>query len=449
MFENVRSFSGSARPPSFRRLAPLLFLIAVAPLVGLSCGTDRPARPNVVLIVIDTLRRDHLPFYGYAHDTAPFLSRLAGESAVFERVHSTSSWTAPATASLFTSLEPAQHGVREGFQAAQARGGGGARFRIDALPPETETVAEVMKKAGYRTFAVSDNLNVSPLAGFQQGFDRFWYSNDAGSGFVNATLREQLERIRAASPYFLYIHYMDPHRPYARRVPYYEEQGDSLADEIAAYDSEIRAVDEAIKEAFDAFGWKDGTILILTADHGEEFQDHGGWDHGRTLFSEVLDLPLLVFSSGGDIAPRRFVERVSLLDVLPTLRSWAGARPEAGDRGESLLPALRGEVPLRPDRVFFGDLLRPPWFGGETLVSLIENDRKYVRISTGGESLYDLSADPGEKRDMASEAPAFTAEARGNLDRAVREWPVFPAARPEVDLEDEQIDKLRALGYIQ
>ncbi|RPJ44709.1 MAG: hypothetical protein EHM19_06340 [Candidatus Latescibacterota bacterium] len=435
----------SDAPPGARRAAlPLAVLLA-----ALSCGPPAPPKPNIVVIVIDTLRRDHLPFYGYERETAPFLSGLAAAGAVFERVHSTSSWTAPATASLFTSLYPVQHGVREGFHAAQARGGGGGRFRLDALPEEIETLGEAMKRAGYETFAITDNINISPLAGFHQGFDRFWYTNDAGSRRVNATLREQAERIGSASPYFLYLHYMDPHRPYQRVAPWYEAEPDSLADEIAAYDSEIRAVDAAIEEAFRLFGWERGTILVVTADHGEEFFEHGGWDHGRTLFSEVLDLPLLIYSGEGGAAPRRFAERVSILDILPTLRSAAGAPPVAGDRGIDLLSAVREGAPPPSDRVFLADLRRPPWFGGETLKARIGAGLKFVWTLPEEGSLFDLAADPGETSDIGAARRAEAAEARAAIRAAEEALAVHEPARAEVDLEREQVDKLRALGYIQ
>jgi arylsulfatase A-like enzyme len=320
---------------------------------------------------------------------------------------------------------------------------------VHALPEEAETIGEVMKRAGYGTFAVSDNINISPLASFHQGFDRFWYSNDAGSEHVNATLEEQAERIREAAPYFLYLHYMDPHRPYARRAPWYAEQADTLADETAAYDSEIRAVDAAIEEAFTLFGWNESAIVIVTADHGEEFLEHGGWDHGRTLYSEVLDLPLLFFSSAGTFLQTRFAERVSILDVLPTLRALVGARPEPGDGGVNLLPALTGAGSLPRDRMLFADLHQPPWFGGETLKSLIHGDEKLIWTLPDGLALYNLAADPGEKSDRCAERRSQAEEAREQIRRNERERKALAAARAEVDLEREQVDKLRALGYVR
>ena len=122
-----------------------MLILAIPFVLGLSsCGSGRSGPPDIVLIVIDTLRADHLPFYGYKKNTAPFLYDLAGKGSVFERVHSTSSWTAPATASLLTSLQPAQHGVLSGFLAAGERNKAKSRITLDRIPEEVETIAEVL-----------------------------------------------------------------------------------------------------------------------------------------------------------------------------------------------------------------------------------------------------------------------------------------------------------------
>ena len=148
--------------------------LAAAVLGASSCDNQQEVRPNIVLIVIDTLRPDHLPFYGYDRDTAPFLSSLAEGGVVFERVHSTSSWTAPATASIVTSLNPLQHGVLTGFRMVASLRKIDPTITLNRIPAEVTTVAEVLQEAGYSTYAVTDNINICREEGFEQGFDRFW-----------------------------------------------------------------------------------------------------------------------------------------------------------------------------------------------------------------------------------------------------------------------------------
>ena len=170
-----------------------IYLILAAVVVAAGAGLflllrqDR-SRPNVVVIVIDTLRADHLPLYGYAHPTTPFLSELARDGIVFDRAYSTSSWTAPATASLFTSLYPFQHGVVTGMVATLRARRLDPTITLNAIPGEATTLPEIMRRAGYRTFGVADNLNICAAEGFDQGFDEFRSYNDRGAAAVNAPL---------------------------------------------------------------------------------------------------------------------------------------------------------------------------------------------------------------------------------------------------------------------
>ena len=429
-------------------VAGLLALAALVAVAG-SCGKPRRAGANIVLIVIDTLRADHLPFYGYpTRDTAPFLTGLASRGAVFELARSTSSWTAPATASIHTSLYPTQHNVLEGFRAAQMRNAALSRFKINVVPPDVETIAQVLKRSGYTTFAVSDNINISPLEGFDRGFDRFWYANDQGSDSLNAQLQQNLKVIKGKPPYFLYLHYMDPHEPYHKRAPWYQSQPDTLSDDIAAYDSEIRAVDDAIEKAYRLFGWDKNTLMIVTADHGEEFLDHGGWDHGRTLYEEVVHVPLLVHSSADSLPPQRIATPVSDLDILPTLRDYVGLPADSALQGLSLWPAVRNKAPLPADRDYFADVRTGPWYGSKTLKYVIRGRHKYILTMPAGGELYDLSADPREKADLAPQRPDEASELKSLLVGTEAAWKVSAPVQREVDLNREQVDRLRSLGYV-
>lgn len=426
-----------------------LILLSALLLACASCAPEPAPAPNIVLIVIDTLRPDHLPFYGYEKDTAPFLSQLAESGMVFERVRSTSSWTAPGTASLVTSLHPVQHGVHKGLMAVRMLQSVDPQITVNRIPDAAVTVAEVLKEAGYSTWGLSDNLNIGFEEGFNQGFDQFRTSNDAGAATLNARLRAWAPEIEEAGPYFLYLHYMDPHRPYQKHAPWYTPAGGELLDSIAAYDSEIGYVDSKIKELFELLRWDVNTLVVVTSDHGEEFQEHGGWDHGRTLYEEVLAVPLFVYSSADDFSAGRVAEPASLLDVLPTLRDYAGLPANPIEQGVSLLPAIRGDGPLPAGRSFYADLRSPPWFGDLTVKSVVRGSDKYVLTLPDAEELYDLAADPGEQAMILSENLSLAAELRAELEQFERDCVKFTQESVGVTLDEEDVEKLESLGYVQ
>jgi arylsulfatase A-like enzyme len=332
-------------------------------LVGLlagaaaGCGVRSPKPPaRVVVAVIDTLRADHLPAYGYPRDTAPFLSRLAREGVVFEHAYSPSSWTAPATASLFTSLYPVQHGVLLGLRTTRKLQARDTRVRLRTLPEPLEVLPEAMKRAGYATFGLTANVNVSEQMGFAQGFDRFRnLPTDDTAEVLHARLMAWRERLAAPPRAFLYLHYLDPHSPYRERGPWFDESSTGVERVLSAYDSEIRNVDEHLRQAYEALAWDRDTLLVVTADHGEEFWEHGSVEHGRTVFGEVLNVPLLVRFPGGRWGGRRVSAPVSLVDVLPTLRECVGLPPEAephaagaGRARRGRAHAVRAPSPARP-----------------------------------------------------------------------------------------------------
>jgi len=427
----------------------LLFLVLVCVSIGVAaCSKPEDSRPNVVVIVIDTVRADHLPFYGYAKNTAPFLSELATRGTVCETTYSTSSWTAPATASLVTSLYPLQHGVLSGFRATQVRRQTDTRITLDRIPEPVQTVAEVLQDAGYATFAVTDNPNICNEMGFAQGFDRFQNFHDEGAAVVNRAVLAWSRHLESADPYFLYLHYMDPHRPYVNHDPGYQPVGDERRDAIAAYDSEIAFVDGKIRELYEHFGWDENTLLVVTSDHGEEFQEHGGWDHGRTLYGEVLDVPLVFVFPQGVSAVDRLSAGVSILDVMPTIRNFVGLPPSGQDQGISLLAACGGEK-LASDRLHFADLRAAPWFGNLVLQSVVRGPEKLIVTRPDRHELYDLAADPGETRNLADSRPDDVAALWQDYQDRQAHWIQFDPEKVETTLDEEQIEKLKSLGYVR
>lgn len=429
-------------------------MLGAAALIGvgtlLICSCDSPkteTRPNIVLIVVESLRADHLPFYGYGEETTPFLSRLAPQGVTFRYAVSTSSWAAPATASLLTSLYPIQHGVHTGVLASQTLSEIDPRVTLNRLPDGVKTLAEVMKGAGYSTWGVSDYADAGTALGFDRGFDRFEHLDDLGAAGVNAVVQGWAGDLAGAAPYFLYVHYADPRRPYLARAPWYVPKAREREDAISAYDSEISYVDQHIGKLFELLAWDKDTWLIVTSDHGEELRDHGDWYNGRTLYSEVLNVPLLVYSSAGSLMARRIEERVSILDILPTLRDVVGLGADPAEQGVSLMAVVRGDTLPSMERVFFADLRSAPWFGCSEVRAVIRTNAKYVLTLPDHEELFNLDADPGERSSLAWNRPELVADLRSLLDRFEAESTKYAPEPIRVRLDPRTVETLRSAVY--
>jgi choline-sulfatase len=432
------------------RRIQLLILLLVFVFSNLSCHLRKVKNYNVVLIVIDTLRSDHLPFYGYKKNTAPFMSDLARQSVVFKNAFSASSWTSPATASIFTSLYPFQHGVLLGLMAILKANAEDPSIRVNRIPEEIETLPEVMKKNGFRTYGVSDNLNIGIKQGFTQGFDRFETFNYNGAPRVNDVLKKWKPEMDRKGKYFLYLHYMDPHAPYHHRKPLFEPNPDKKKMSISAYDSEIHYVDSHLREIFDLFGWKKNTLIIITADHGEGLWDHGTMGHGFTLYREEFQVPLVIFLAEkrtGKVVPAN----VSTMDILPTIRELTGLAAAKKDQGVSLVPLIRKPENKVEQRFIFSYL----WKLGEEKGSDIEfRSVVYKRLHLmmrfpDKRELYDLLRDSGEKNDrfITNQKSARYLELK--FSRFYKKCKKFNPESIYYQLNKEKVDKLKTLGYVR
>lgn len=437
-------------------------LLAIALLAVSSCGPrsapDQPTASRrriqpprrVVLVLIDTLRRDHLPTYGYDKQTAPFLDRLAREGVVFEHAVSTSSWTAPATASLFTGLYPFQHGVVTGFLANQRIQRGQAILELNSIPAAAETIAELFAGAGYETFAVAENVNLDEKMGFAQGFQHYAHlPGKESAGAIHKRLRAWREGILAAPRSFLYLHYYDPHRPYVKRAPMFDRATTGVAREVSAYDSEIRHVDNYLAQAAAELGWDEDTLVVVTADHGEAFGEHGDWRHSETLYGELTNVPMIMRLPSRRAAGRRVADRVSLVDLLPTFRDLLGL-PLAPDLpGQSLLPVLQGKA--LPPRQLYAHLLRHDDDGRvkKHLRAVWADNWKWIGGDPGGPQLFDLSADPRELENMASRRPEITRALEQRYDAFARTATRMTGEKQAFVLPPAKQEELRALGYVR
>jgi arylsulfatase A-like enzyme len=428
-------------------------LAGLAGLVLAGCGQPRWDH-NIVLIVIDTLRVEGLPFYGGRESTAPFLHDLAREGLVFERAWSTSSWTAPATASIFTSTHPNEHGVIVGLRAYQSRKENIEEIRLNRIPESFDTIPAFLRRRGYRTFGVSGNLNVDATMGFSRGFDRFEmidYHEGMDARTLISKLLEWRDEIRAAQPFFVYVQFMDPHAPFHRQREWVPSDappptpGRRLEDRVA-YDSEIRLVDEQIRRLFGELDL-DEALVIVTSDHGQEFDDHGSYGHGYQLYSELTQVPLVLRLPGGPTG--RVARPVSSLDILPTLRSLLGAAPSEQDRG---LPLVGPDAPKKSDgRSFFSMRARILKDQRSNKRAVVHAGLKLIVTEPDDTTeLYDLTTDPGEQHDLSAERPADVAALRALIDAqdASADVSRYETAAP-VEVGPALHEMLERLGYIE
>jgi arylsulfatase A-like enzyme len=403
--------------------------------------------PDIVLIVLDAVRADHMGFLGYERETMPFLAGLAAGGLVFERAYAASSWTPSSMASIFTGLWPHQHGVRTGFAATRNAANRGEPITLNRIPSGLETLPAMLKRAGYRTFGASDNLNIGGAMGFTRGFDEFSAKEQGGLRRGEA-VREWRSALQLGSPYFLYLHYMAAHAPYRKRAPWYDPETPGHRQSVAAYDSNLSFLDERIRELHALLAWNENTLLVVTADHGEEFRDHGGAGHTNTLYQELLHVPLVV-SRPGRVGAIRVRTPVSTIDLVPTLREAAGLPPDARDEGRSLFDTARrgGD----PSRVVFAMRWDEVGEARSTKKAVVTERHKLIlTLPDARRELYDLAEDPRETRDLAAEKTALVAA----LERRLHELEARTAVAerefaPAVSLSRERARELKALGYVQ
>jgi arylsulfatase A-like enzyme len=462
-------------------------LLLFALVSALACN-NAPVdpRPNLILILIDNLRADHLGLYGYTRDTSPQIDRLGAAGVVFENAGATSSWTKPSVASLFTSRDPSEHN---------------AVSFTRHLAPDLPTLAESLRDAGYRTIGVAANfVHVSENWGFDRGFDSWNSFSVEVDDEAEAVLRlehqpgsfvslrapnasevnkEVLERLDAsdARPVFLYVHYMEPHSPYTPSPQYLKQiigteapeagtfasndllvkiaRGETDVDEaqrqwlIDLYDAEIRAVDAGIGDLLAELRRRKllaNSVIAVVSDHGEEFGEHGGWFHALTLHQESLAVPMVFHDARSPDAGQRISEAVDLVDIPTTLLDLAGVSKPGGMRGRALL----ADRPLE-SRDLVAELHEDPEFEEHTRTrqhrfaltrwpwkTIVDRDltRRFYRVD----------------RDFGEAAPMTAAEGPpADLTSAIDELSARLVA-PEIDdepLDADAVEGLRALGYVE
>ena len=395
-----------------RRTVSGLAAVWVAALGTLACG-EPPSR-HAVLVVVDTLRWDHLGAYGHSRPTSPALDALAAEGVRFERAYSPAPWTKPAVASLLTGLYPSDHGL----EAMNHR-----------LAPDLRTLAEILSDAGFRTGAVVSHVVLAEQYenGFAQGFDDFL---EGASGDVESTPRVTDEAVgllremaATGERFFLFVHYFDPHFEYlahpefgfaspragrldgSQGIRALREIRETLSDDevrflMDRYDEEIRFTDEGIGQllsTLDELGLRDETTVVVTADHGEEFMERGWLGHTRTLYEELIRVPLIVRRPGE--APAVVPHPVSTVAVTPSILAWLGVDPGDTRFGAAPLgPAPSGDV-VRSE-VDWKPVSPVQKLGPVAKRAVIDGRYKLVRDRSGAVEVYDLEDDPEERRPL-------------------------------------------------
>ena len=421
--------------------------IAIGSLVLFACSEpaapppsdeDRPL--NVLLITVDTLRADHLGCYGYDRPTSPRIDALAEESLVFDDAQATSSWTLPSLVSLMTSVYPSSHGCVK---------------RDIALGDSFETLAEKLRDEGYYTGGIVSQAFASRRYGLDRGFQSFdddLAELSRGHELFKKTSQtitgkaEKWLKARAAEPdprpWFLWLHYFDPHVAYVSHAGYSEQFG--TKEELDLYDGEIAWTDFHVGRVLDVLGESgldEHTLIVFTSDHGEEFSDHGGLYHRNTLYREVLHVPLIVRVPQGERG--RTNRPTSLVDVAPTILELADVSPPPRIHGNS---ALASEGSLLPKKgSVLAELTRED---GSELFAAIIGDQKWI---TGDETAlgFTRESDPLELSPIDYDDEILASVRRITIELKSYTAIYSHLAGPRIDaaLTPEELDALRGLGY--
>jgi arylsulfatase A-like enzyme len=424
-------------------------------------------RPNVIFILLDTLRADRLGVYGGPPGLTPFLDRFAGESIVYERAHSPSSWTPPSIASLFLAEVPSEHQVIS---------------TETVLSQDKLCLAEVLRENGFHTGGFSANIGIRTEMGFGQGFEVFppLHENLKGdAAHLNQAALRWLDGIAGdRRPFFLYLQYMEPHNPYRTHpgitaprqagLPAADAQLNARLAEGAftaglgshdswhfttpeverlheLYDGEVKYLDARLADLFAELERRSllrHSIVIITADHGEEFGEHGVFDHGLSLFEQAIHVPLLIRLPDGGAA-RKVPEPVQLAGLDPTVFAYLGIKVPPSFR----VPPLPLDSAEPGPRYAYSELVKPQALGYMLhRQAVVGTAHKLLVTDAGANVYYDLAHDPLEQQPLT--APAFAGDLLQAMSRLTAQSGT-PAKRQLGAIDEATRERLRSLGYTQ
>jgi arylsulfatase A-like enzyme len=441
-------------------LAAALFCASCSDCDSRPNGTGRASRAehggtNVLLVSVDTLRADHLGCYGYKRIETPNIDALASKGWLFEQAFSAAPVTAPSHATILTGLLPFAHGVRENGTYELAK--------------KHATLAEILSAAGYETFAFVSSFVLDSRFGLDQGFSVYnddfsegdsifssgvhrWQGHEFDNferhaGLTNRAVFDWLRKPHLR-PFFLWVHYFDPHHPYSPPEPWSERYRNHLYDgEIAYDDFELgRLLDE-----LNVAGELERTLVVFVADHGEGLGQHEK-THGKTLFNPLVRVPLIIVPPGGlEDGGRRVGPMVRTIDIVPTVLEMLNMERPPALQGRSLVQLLKAGASSTPPQRSYSEThrLERPYRGG-ILRGLRTPRWSYTVIPRDGvRQLYDIEADPGEKRNLADDLPERAERMQRAMAELIREQsPRGGEEGVEREMSEEVRRKLEALGYI-
>jgi arylsulfatase A-like enzyme len=452
-----------------------------------------PRDTPVIIYLVDTLRADRLGVYGYvSRPTSPVIDAMAADSVVFDEAYAPAPWTLSSVASLITSTYPCEHGVLT------------ERHKLD---PAQTTLTQRLVKVGYSAFGRYANLFVGPISGLDRGFEDFEQTTDDWAN-TGAHIEALLAKVAPGDPFYLYIHTVEPHDPF--RIPtedilkfghvsiderqvygqanhdYLEAfhanwtAGEPLGTTDASqeirqaaqvlegmretidllYDAAVLHADSNLGDLIDRLqrrGVWDKAIFIFLSDHGEEFDDHGGWFHEQSVYDELVRVPLVIHFPDGKFGGQRLRAPVSLVDIMPTIFDYLG-RPELCEdcRGNSLMPRIQGAAvdTAQADVLSMRDdhrMYEPSWAEGRGNRNVVVRRDQWKAIwnaDTDSMELYSLDTDPGEQLDLSTEEPELTARFQHQAESWLEACRADSFSPEDNELDETTKEQLRALGYL-
>ena len=491
-----------------RKTILISVLVAMLSVAGCTCVPKVPpaGRPNVVVVMVDTLRFDAVKAFGGKHET-PIFDGLVNAGVRFDQAYSPASWTVPAVASLLLGMYPQTHGLYKGAVV------GRDVVNQQRIPESYDTLAEVFQQGGYETFGVSTNSHISKPYGYSDGFDHFAGSNFLDGRFIELRVRQWMSKLAEAAKgdgYFLYLHWTDPHFPYFPRKPFINKLRPNYLKEAPRTEEDFspgaiahlgfpddkpvfgRTLEDVspdqlqIKRYFEQFPsrlpmlhdlytadvqWCSrsvgktllmlpepaNTIIVFVADHGEAFHEHNSMAHGIDLYQETVHVPLSIVLPNGLGAGTRIDEPVSLIDIAPTLASLVKITPSKQYEGRDLSPMMRGEAGEK--RQLYSHLEK----GTGHWRAIFESPYKLmIKYPTKGEIhraekagneaelkvfLFDLENDPGETNNLVLEKPEIAVRLAAKLEKEMSRKPIAEAET--VGSGDKELkEKMRSVGYL-
>lgn len=437
-------------------------------------------RKNVVVIVVDTLRADKVKGKRDGQPVMPNISRFADESWFFTNAYAQASWTKPSVVSIFSSLYPEVHNIQFGLLERSAE--------VDILSDNILTMAEYFKQNGWSTLGVNTNVHIQGKFGFGQGFESYEYHAEFLSDSVTDRAIELLKG--KSKPFFLYLHYIDPHNPYDAPEEYQKKfnapqvsgaDKDILGDFMEyyndlvfyqvgvnkerrykydlepagieyvkyQYDGDVLFADAHVGRLIDYIRANhNDTVIIFTSDHGEEFWEHGSLGHGKTVYEELVNVPLIMNFPG--MKPWRIDTVVELIDILPTLSSYFGLDPAPEWQGVDLINYLKnGQVNNRAVYSHTRSSLKEANIYSSAVIK--DGYKLITDINKGSTKLFNLSEDKLEKVDITG-SKNNVAEELIKLEKNHREINMLLASKfrggGSTKMSEEDLKRLKALGYL-